>query len=376
MARKLHWSVDFFDTGWFMNNCLPLILLALFSLCSNLEAYAGVQLHNQSGKKVASSETVTTKATVKSFQTIGQKYKVPTTAGLKPLVPGTGTKIEKVGDDFEDKEWKCELNLPKSSHEMDNQRRFPGATTKNGRWFEGAKRGTPDIVKRVDTPESGLKGSTGSMYLRTLNTGIPGRHSRQNQQDDFVCNVQGRLGGAVRIDQSPSCVIRLFLPPFDTWERREGAHFGFRLALSTTVQEARSGGRFFRGGTVSKQQKYWPGIFVDLKPGNSKLNRKDEVRLRIRGNNRGLGIPSIPLTKAGWWTLGMSVSKDGAVHYFAKEGAGDLTAADHITSQFPYGFRGQHFHSFFLNVVNGDDGRHWSTPMIIDDAFMYFVPNK
>jgi hypothetical protein len=75
----------------------------------------------------------------------------------------------------------------------------------------------------------------------------------------------------------------------------------------------------------------------------------------------------------GWWTLGMSFTADGSVHYFARPGVEPLTAADHLTSQYPYSFRAVRFRTFFFNVCNKDDGYSWSTPFVIDDPELYVV---
>src|SRR5205085_12033119 len=53
-----------------------------------------------------------------------------------PLVPGTGEKLTKVGDDFEDPAWKYNFNSPKSSKNIDEQVRQPTGGSANGRWFE------------------------------------------------------------------------------------------------------------------------------------------------------------------------------------------------------------------------------------------------
>ena len=76
-----------------------------------------------------------------------------------PLVPGTGTIVKNVVDDFEAENWKWNYNHPKSSEEQDKRMRGPLAKSTNGRWFEGPKRGTPDVVKRVELPAPGLEGS-------------------------------------------------------------------------------------------------------------------------------------------------------------------------------------------------------------------------
>jgi hypothetical protein len=69
----------------------------------------------------------------------------------------------------------------------------------------------------------------------------------------------------------------------------------------------------------------------------------------------------------------MSVTSDGMVHYYARPGVEDLTPADFITSQYPYGYRAEHFKTFFFNVCNRDDGRTWSTPWIVDDSYVYYI---
>ncbi len=47
-----------------------------------------------------------------------------------------------------------------------------------------------------------------------------------------------------------------------------------------------------------------------------------------------------------------------------------MTAADHISSQYPYGYRCEHLDTLFFDVVSGDNGR-WSTPWIVDDAELW-----
>ncbi len=291
------------------------------------------------------------------------------------VVPGTGQVATKVGDDFEDPNWTCELNLPKSSFEEDNQKREPGALISNRRWYEGAKRGIPDVVQRVATPENGLEGSEGTLLLRSLQTGVPGRLSHKNQQDVSVCDVDSRLGGMLPVSQSPSVVVRVFLPEFDQWQVRQGAHFGFRTSLTTTklVSQPSGRGRFATNRTVREQEQYWPGMFADFTPAQVSTSGKDEFQWRIRSNPRGYDFHGKAISQAGWWTLGISITPDGRVHYYAKPGVQDLTAADHIVSQTPYSYRAEYFKTFFFNVINGDDGKNWSTPIIIDDPTLYFI---
>src|SRR5690606_13199483 len=88
-------------------------------------------------------------------------------AQQQPFVPGTGEFLPQCCDDFEDENWSYNPKLPKSSFEQDENQRAPGGISNNGLWHEGAKRGTPDVVKRVATPEGGIEGSTGALMFQT-----------------------------------------------------------------------------------------------------------------------------------------------------------------------------------------------------------------
>ncbi|MEQ8839183.1 MAG: hypothetical protein RID07_20425, partial [Lacipirellulaceae bacterium] len=78
----------------------------------------------------------------------------------------------------------------------------------------------------------------------------------------------------------------------------------------------------------------------------------------------------------GWWTFGMSFTPDGSVHYYAKPGIEDLTAADHLDSKYPYSYHARSFRTFFFNSCNYNDGKTWSTPFIIDDPTLYVVNSR
>lgn len=302
-----------------------------------------------------------------------------TTAGLRgqssAFVPGSGIELTQVGDDFEDPEWAYTPNNPKSSEDINKQQNQPIGKSNNGRWFEGVKRGHPDVVRRVETPPGGLPGSQGALLMQSLYTGIPNRPSHTMHQEDFIANVQYRLGGPISISQAPSVTTRVFLPPIDQWEPRSGPHFAFRAALETDVPKKKAKPFFASFGKDDDEDGlYWPGLFIILE---SKLQTGlayDTAYFRVRANSNGGDMKGPQITTTGWWTLGMSFSTDGMVHYYAKPGVEDLTQADYITSQLPYGYRGQRFRSFFYNVVNGDDGKHWTSPWIVDDPKV-FVQN-
>ncbi len=290
----------------------------------------------------------------------------------RPVVPGTGQLISAVGDDFEDANWKYIFNNPKSTEENDDNQRGPTGKAVNGRWYEGIKRGHPDVVERVPVPPGGLPGSTHGLLLKSLQTGVPGRPSGRMQQDDFVANVQYRLKRKVSVNEVPSVVTRVFLPPVAEWEKRSGPHFGFRLALETTAM-IEVDGPFRSKRRELGPEIYWPGMFVEFESKAFSKKDHDYAYWRIRANRGGGDFRGPQITTTGWWTLGMSVTPDGMVHYYAKPGADDLTEEDYITSQIPYGYRAERFRTFFFNVCSADDGKRWSTSFIIDDSHLYLA---
>jgi len=301
----------------------------------------------------------------------------PTTAAKPPkkpvLLPGTGSLVKGIGDDFEDEKWKWNYNHPKSSEEQDKRMRSPMGKSVNGRWFEGPKRGTPDVVKRIELPAPGLEGSTHGMLIASLHAGIPGRTTYQMQQDDLIYNMQKVTGRGISVADSPSVVTRVYMPPFEQWEKRNGPTFGFRAGCYThaiiTGEDHPDKGRF-------GLEEYWPGMFVCFEPANAKRKTEDSAYLRIRGGRNGGEIRGPKIDQNGWWTLGLSFSPDGMVHYFASPGVDELTMDDHITSQFPYGYRTELLKTFFYNVCTKDDGKTWSTPWVVDDPKVYFVKRQ
>lgn len=286
------------------------------------------------------------------------------------FVPGSGTFIEYVSDDFEDPSWNFIHNHPKSSREQDEQVRYPRGEATNGRWTEGPERGQPDQIQIVDTPEGGLPGSEHALLLRTLHSGIPGYNTNDVQQDDLIANVVQRLGTSIPVGNRPSFTIRVFLPPFEEWEDRSGPQFGIRASTSTITTE-KTGGFFSR--TETKNEPYWPGMWIHFRSETGRKTEADSAYVAVRANRRGQDYRALEITETGWWTFGMSFTPDGMVHYYASPGVDELTEADHIASEFPYSYTALSFRTYFVDVCNWNNGRNWSTPFIIDDPKLFVV---
>jgi len=288
---------------------------------------------------------------------------LPAAACLGQVVPGTGQRIDGVGDDFEDAEWTFVHNYPKSSENIDENQRYPSGKSANGRWYEGMKRGHPDYLVRVATPEGGLPGSEGALAIRSLYTGIPWKPSFRTQQDDFICNVMYRTGGAISARRIPNVVTRVYMPPFEQWEKRTGPTFAFRLAINPMSPLPKS--------DPSDPDTYWPGLLVDFRSTADGKTEQDTAFFRIRAARNGRDYTGPEITQTGWWTMGMSVTRDGRIHYYARPGVEDLREEDRIASQYPYGARARSFRTFFFNVLSRDDGKTWSTQWIVDDPAVY-----
>lgn len=285
---------------------------------------------------------------------------VLTLAGT-PFVPGTGEHVYQAAEDFEDPNWSYRTNLPKSSYEQDDNQRAPGGYSNNKLWHEGAKRGTPDVVKRVPTPPGGIEGSEGALMFQTLRSGIPGKITGQQQQDDLLMKVDRRIGRSIPATWQPSCTVRVYLPPFEEWEQRTGASFGMRGDCR---------GRRPEGDVAA----FWPGMFILFKKANGKSIPESYAQITVRANGNGRDVRSKEIMEPGWWTLGMSFTPDGQIHYYASEGVDDLTEDDYLTSNFAYNYRALAFDNFFFNVANWDNGKSWSTAWVIDDPKVFVIP--
>jgi hypothetical protein len=226
----------------------------------------------------------------------------------------------------------------------------------------------------VETPTGGLPGSKQALMIRTLNSGVPGRNTYDVQQDDLIASCVSRLGGSISVAEMPSMVVRVYLPPAQQWENRSGPHFGFRASVSTMAMEKKSFG-FFSSRSEMVSEPYWPGMWIHFRSKTSRRIKEDSAYLTIRSDTSGRDFRAlkIPVEQFGWWTLGMSITADGMVHYYAHAGIEDLTDADHLASKYPYGYRAQRFRTYFFDVCNKNDGRTWSTPFVIDDPQLYLV---
>ncbi|MCE9528836.1 MAG: hypothetical protein K8R36_22550 [Planctomycetales bacterium] len=275
------------------------------------------------------------------------------------LIPGTGLRIAKTGDDFEDTKFEYYPQHPKSSWNINKQMNVPGGISLNNLWAEGGKRGTPDVVKRIATPPGGIEGSKGCMMIQSLNPGIPGRASGEEQQDDLLHNVEGVAGTQIPVAWSPNVVCRVYIPSESQWEKRNGATFGYRIGLYGYTPQG-------------KYDEYWPGIFFHMQREQTADGKiKPSILSVLRADEFGRDLPGPVFQPSSWCTLGMSMPPDGSVQFFGKPGIEDLTEKDYLGGWHCYSWRAVNFSTFFYNVINMDNGRTWGTPWTIDNSYLY-----
>ena len=293
------------------------------------------------------------------------------TLRAEPVIPGTGQKLDQVGDDFEDQGWEYIFNSPKSTRDLDEQDRLPAGEAKNGRWYEGMKRGHPDVVKRVPTPPGGLPGSQGSLLLQSLWTGSPGPAAAVLGPGRLDCR---RLVSPGRLDPGrllSQCRRPGFLASRGHLGESDGAAFWLPHRAGNHGRIGR--GRMCDSPIPGPRPKPIGRACSSSSKARPTKAESDYAYLRIRADQSGGDFRSKQITTTGWWTLGMSVTPDGMVHYFAGPGVDNLTQEDYLGSQYPYGLRAEGFKTFFFNVCNGDDGRNWSTAWTIDDPSVFVV---
>jgi hypothetical protein len=277
------------------------------------------------------------------------------------IVPGSGQCLDIVGDDFEDPQWGYNFNSPKASVDLDKNSRFPAGQSKNGRWRENIDRGQPDVMQRVPTPEGGLAGSEWSLLMASKATGIPGQLTRKGEQDDVFMSVNARIGRYIPVAQGPSVVVRVFVPPWEEFEERSGSSFSLRATVRGKKQDK------------DETEPYWPGIFVNYKRPAERHKNEAPAYWVIRASNPGGDYRSLPIKEGGWYTLGMSFTGDGMIHYYVRQGIDDLRASDRVASQFPYNFQCLYFIDVFFDIFGSNDGQNWTTGWVIDDPAVFLA---
>jgi hypothetical protein len=166
----------------------------------------------------------------------------------------------------------------------------------------------------------------------------------------------------IPVSQGPSLVVRVYVPPFEEFEDRTGSSFAVRATLRGLNPEK-----------DNKSEPYWPGIFVNYKRPQNRRKNEAPAQWVVRASRPGGDFAVKQLTEPGWYTLGMSFTPDGMVHYFIRQGTEDLQSSDRVASVYPYNFQAVYFIDVFFDVFGSNDNQTWTTGWVIDDPAVYLA---
>lgn len=166
------------------------------------------------------------------------------------------------------------------------------------------KRG-PESLKPVDTPIGGRPGSHGALEMSRIDDPW--------QQEMLSPAFKNKLGRALKREDQPIFIVRIYLPPFDQWG--DAYHFGFRQqtyakGIEKVIPEA-------------KDDKYSTSIWV------KKDGKKISFYFRA-ANVQPNDQPGGPAVKPGWWTWAIAFDKNGIGHYYISEGTASPTKDDEV----------------------------------------------
>ncbi len=222
-----------------------------------------------------------------------------TSATSAAVVPGTGTRVAALSDDFEDPGWGFDYSTYVSS---------------NGLWT-GSSRGAPEILNPVAPPSGGLSGSTRALQIRTWEAVDPSfdnwdANNPEGQEDFFSRWHNQRFGRLLTPADYPSMTMRVHMPDIAEWMGYPRYDLGFRAEVDSV------------GPGPYNIGKHYSSIWF-----YKKTDGKGYVYIRDSIGDR----QAVALNRPGpqWYTLGFSWDSAGS-HFYFWQGVADLTASDKI----------------------------------------------
>ncbi len=119
-------------------------------------------------------------------------------------VLGRTVRLDSLCDDFEDTNWHYN---------------YEGGLWRGG---NASGRGEPEMITRVATPTGGKSGSTGALEIRT------NQNDPDGQADFTTAEFTQKLGRELTRADQPVFIVRVWLPPFEQWNKGLFGNFGFR----------------------------------------------------------------------------------------------------------------------------------------------------
>lgn len=237
-------------------------------------------------------------------------------------IPGTGDIVQKL--DFE-KEVEGESDFS-YNHGWAGQ----------GYGLTGTQRGAPESIKVVHTPSSNVFSGKKSLQFYSHNrnsqwrtdhhtTGTEYDNPDKEQQDDFFMPIIKKQGekGWVATD-TPAVLMHIYTEGISSTDEHQ--YTSLRMPIVSKIN------RKYKGKNV---RPWWPGIWIYQKPSSNKYI----IKLR-RPASSSMDVPfNFPEAKkiqeSTWWTLGLSITPDGNIHYFLTDSyVKNLTMKHYLTSSF------------------------------------------
>lgn len=257
------------------------------------------------------------------------------------FIPGTvGHLVVEASDNFDDPGWTYDFVAGESSTgyiDLDGVYR--------PLFIRDSGRGDPDRVERVVSP---VAGGDGALLIAATDNVYSQSGLVWQTNHAVVPGPSPRLTPAMM----PSATMHVHVPHPDTWPQPP-VYDDFFAAFCTAY--------------TYDDQTYWPGFRASTWTADGSPAWTFDTDQ--------YGWVDIPITEAGWWTLGSSLDEDG-LHYFLRQGIGTLTMDDYqgsfemgnvreVTGMFGHNLVVQHFGQFVPNAAP-----LWG----IDEMKFYIVP--
>ncbi|GIS58421.1 MAG: hypothetical protein CM1200mP2_06460 [Planctomycetaceae bacterium] len=115
----------------------------------------------------------------------------------------------------------------------------------------------------MGTPLGGVIGSKGSLLIRTLHSGVPGRRTRTSQQDDLIFGGGSRFGTFIDVKHRPNFQVHVYLPPWKYWDKITDTSLGIRCDIEGRPWKTLTK-KLFTNRISSQTKTYWPGFFIQF----------------------------------------------------------------------------------------------------------------
>ncbi len=257
-------------------------------------------------------------------------------------LPGTGTSVKAVN--FEN---------PSLLTQTFN---YGAGWAGTGFGLTGTQRGAPEIVSVIENPEVVPFSGNQVLAFRSqardaawydanpsaVGTGVYGSQDKEDQDDFFM------TGESWNALDTPSVMMHVFLPDPSS---------GGRVVTSLRMTV-----KFDRNGTMTDS---WPGIWLYGSYINLRGPGRNDIRIETNAANDG---------KDTWWTLGLSITPNGDIQYYATPSYETELTPEHFigSNSIVSPQNGFNFYPVAQNsdaIIMNSNSNMTTSPTLIDNLF-------